>query len=216
MLGLRISNFAILGFKISNFTKFQILQKSPNFIKKILNITNFVGSRYEEFVLHTFFPEQVGNLSEANCKFKPKLSEDFDGPMLLLLPKNNAARHLNIDNNNIENFEERIHNFAKEEAFTVIRIPDLSNKICDIKNFFDKIWSIFVKFGVKFEISKPLKLQNLKCLNEEEQKSSNLDTKILNFDAFLLQIFCKKITEILPKLTKWLADISKWLQILNA
>ena len=42
VLGLRISNFEILGFKISNFTKIQIFTKSPNFIKKILNITNFL------------------------------------------------------------------------------------------------------------------------------------------------------------------------------
>ena len=55
VLGLRISNFEILGFKDfkfyqnPNFTKItkfyknhQILQKSPNFIKKILNITNFL------------------------------------------------------------------------------------------------------------------------------------------------------------------------------
>ena len=36
VLGLRISNFEILGFKISNFTKFQILHKNRKILQKSL------------------------------------------------------------------------------------------------------------------------------------------------------------------------------------
>ena len=42
VLGLRISNFAILGFKISIFTKTQIFTKSPNFTK----ITKFYPKKF--------------------------------------------------------------------------------------------------------------------------------------------------------------------------
>ena len=65
VLGLRIPNFEILGLRISNFTKIQILQKSPNFIKTILNITNFVGSRFCS-VLEYIYTDQI---TEQECEF---------------------------------------------------------------------------------------------------------------------------------------------------
>ena len=36
----------VKDFKFHKFAKIQIFTKSPNFVKKILNITNFVGSRF--------------------------------------------------------------------------------------------------------------------------------------------------------------------------
>ena len=55
--GLGFKGFQILiftrvkDFKFHKFAKIQILQKSPNFVKTILNITNFVGSRWRIMIL---------------------------------------------------------------------------------------------------------------------------------------------------------------------
>ena len=88
--------------------------------------------------------------------------------------------------------------------------PKTHRKICDIKNFLDKIWwflsvkfVILVKFEIlnpkisKFEILNP-KISKFEILNPNT-KISNLDTKFLNFDDFCYK-FWRKI--ILPKLTK--------------
>ena len=89
-----------------------------------------------------------------------------------------------------------------------------THKICDIKNFLDKIWWFLWKFGdfvkiwnlVKFEILNP-KISKFEILNPNT-KISNLDTNFLNFDDF-----CYKFEENFAEIDK-IGDISKF-EILN-
>ena len=47
----RVKDFKFWNFRVKDFkfAKIQILQKSPNFVQKILNITNFAGFRYKKY-----------------------------------------------------------------------------------------------------------------------------------------------------------------------
>ena len=83
-----------------------------------------------------------------------------------------------------------------------------THKICDIKNFFDKIWWFCenLEFGEIWKILNP-KISKFEILNPNT-KISNLDTKFLNFDDF-----CYKFEENFAEIDK-IGDISKF-EILN-
>ena len=82
-----------------------------------------------------------------------------------------------------------------------------TRKICDKKNFLDKIWWFCENLElVKFEILNP-KISKFEILNPNT-KISNLDTTFLNFGDF-----CYKFEEKFAEIEK-IGDISKF-EILN-